>query len=301
MAKSIHSLLRLAIPDGSMQAVTLALLHRAGITIPAPSSRQKRAVLGEGFIESVAFMRPMQIPICLDRGYFDLAIVGEDALKNCNADAIVLFKMAVARKTKQAVRIVLAASKEKDWRSLDDLPRGATIATEYVELVERYLVMRGRSDIGVMRAYGGTEQMIAYGAQAIVDVVETGSSLTANNLEIIEVIMTSDTVIAANRQAYEDPAIREVIDWFVAVVKGAWDAGRFVRLEANVPADKLKAVVAIAGGMKAPTVSQIYGREWASLVACIPKEKQQEVVFSLLQLGVKDICIQAVDIIMGVE
>lgn len=292
--------LRLVIPDGSMMKVVVEWLAKAGISIILANSRIKTGPTNVPFVSSITLMRPQQIPIFLDMGHFDLAMGGGDWFANCCSGAVKLYEIPVGRATNQAVKIVLAVRANSGYKSIKDLPQNATIATEYVELVERYLIEKGRADIKVVRSYGGTEQLVNYGMDAIVDVTETGSSIRANGLEIIETILVSNTVIATSQEAYNDPELRPLIDWFVAVIKGVVEGEKYILLQANVPQDALAQAIETIGGMKGPTVSPLATPGWLELSSYIEKSRQHEIIFDLLQLGVEDICVlDCVSMAMG--
>ncbi|MEI6498683.1 MAG: ATP phosphoribosyltransferase [bacterium] len=299
--RGVSGLPRLVISDGSMEKVILDLLKSAGFILPEIRSRQKKILLDSQILESITLMRPQMSPTYAEKGYFDIIICGQDHIVNTGAKLKTILEMPVARQTKQAVKIVLAVAKVSGFRSIADLPQGCILATEYVEMAERYLASKGRSDIRVIRSYGGTEQMISLGASAIIDVTETGSSLVANGLVIIDTLMTSNTVIAANLDSYADPQLRPLIDLFACIIKGAWDADQYVRMEANIPDSLIEKAASIMGGMKSPTIGPLLMPGWAALTAYIPKEKQHEVSFLLTQLGVKDICTSSVDVMMGID
>lgn len=298
----IIRMLRLAVPDGSMMKVVMEWLRRAGITVLMISDRIKSGTTNVPFIGSVTLMRPQEIPVYLAKWLFDIAIANEDWIRNWMADVVILLTIPAGRATNQAVRIVLAVAKESGYKSVKDLPQNAVVATEYVELTERYLLENNRPDITVIRSYGGTEQKIGFGADAIVDVTETGDSLIANGLVIIDEIMTSNTVVAVNKTAYADPELRPLIDWFVAVIEGAVKSTGYILMQANVPEDKLDQAAAIIGGMLSPTKNPLAIPGWCELSSYVEKSRQHEVIFQLLQLGVKDICVSDnVSMVMGTQ
>lgn len=292
--------LRLAVPDGSMMKVVMEWLRRAGITVQMISDRIKSGTTNVPFINSVTLMRPQEIPVYLAQWLFDVAIANEDWVRNWMADVVILLTIPVGRATNQAVRIVLAVARESGYKSVKNLPLNAVIATEYVELTERYLLENSRPDISVIRSYGGTEQKVEFGADAIVDVTETGDSLVANGLVVIDEIMISNTVIAVNKTAYADPELRPLIDWFVAVIRGVVEGEKYILMQANVPEEKLDQAVAIIGGMLSPTKNPLAIPGWYELSSYVEKSRQHEVIFQLLQIGVKDICLSdSVSMVMG--
>lgn len=293
---------KLVIPDGSMQEMVLNLLRKAGILFNYADSRRKKLQVESYLIESITCMRPQEIPFYLNRCCFDLAIVGSDWLESWNLDFEVLARLALSRQSRQPIRIVLAAPMASGYESVEDLPKDSWIATEYLWLAERWLASRGRDDIELVISIGGTEDKPNYGASAIIEAVETGASLVANGLAVIEEIMKSHTTIVANKDSYKDSFIKPVADWFAKTIQGVYDAGRFVRIEANVPTELEPVATRILGGLKAPTASRLTDPNWLSLTAYVSKEEQNGKVLALLNEGIKDICVSDnTDIIMGID
>lgn len=191
--------LKIAVPDGSMEKRILDLFESAGIAIKIENERQKIGTVDCPMIECITFMRPQEIPIYLEKGYFDMAIVGEDWLMNWQSSAKTLTRLPVARKTLQPVRVVLVVEEKSNCTSIETLKKSAKIATEYVELAKQIVSERGRNDIEIIRSYGGTERKVKFGADAVIDITETGESLVANKLKIVEELMQSYTVIVLRK------------------------------------------------------------------------------------------------------
>lgn len=296
----IINALRLLLPDGSMEKVVLGWLAKAGFSMSFPNSRVKRGLADVPFIKWVTSMRPQEIPVYLAKGLADIAFANEDWIRNWASDLVILLKIPAGRATRHPVKIVLAVSKNSGFRSIKDLPINGVIATEYVELAEQYLRDNGRQDISIIRSYGGTEQKIIFGADAIIELTETGSSLVANDLIVIDEIMVSNTVIAVNREAYEDPNLRPLIEWFVRVIEGVVNGEDYIQMQANVPEDKLDQAIDTIGGMLSPTKNVLAIPGWYELSSYIEKARQHEIIFQLLQLGVQDICVSDnVSMVMG--
>lgn len=196
--------LKIAVPDGSMEKRIMDLFESAGIAIKIENERQKIGTVDCPMIESITFMRPQEIPIYLEKGYFDMAIVGEDWLTNWQSGAKILTRLPVARKTLQPVRVVLVVEEKSDCISVETLKKNAKIATEYVELAKQIVAERGRNDIEIIRSYGGTERKVKFGADAVIDITETGESLVANKLKVIEELMQSYTVIVLRKDLCEN-------------------------------------------------------------------------------------------------
>lgn len=279
-------------PDGSMQEAVTNLLVKAGLPVVMERGRTKEGrVVGVGWIGRIAFQRPQEIPHYLKDGHFDVAIVGEDWIANWDYDFPVLLSLPIGRSGNKPVKIVLAVSQTSRFRRVEDLPRGCTIATEYVELAQGFLSERGRSDIRIIRSCGNTEHKIRFGATAIVDVTESGDSLEENQLKVICEIMESNTVVVANPKSFANESKHPYIDCFARLINGAYQASRHVMLTANVPERVLAEAGRIIGGLKGPTCSSLTINGWFALQSVVPREDEQRVIFELLQVGVTDIIV----------
>lgn len=280
------------VPDGSMQEVVMGLFAKAGMSIAVERKRTKEGKVEVNWISKIAFQRPQEIPQYLNNGHFDVAIVGEDWIANCGYKFPVLLELPIGRSGKNPVSIVLAVAKKSGYREIKDLPVGCEVATEYVQLTEKFFAVCRRSDIRVIPSYGNTEHKIRFGASGIVDVTESGSSLEENDLEVIWVIMKSNTVIVANPKSFSDIAKKPYIDCFVRLINGAFQATKYVVITVNVPGSVLEKASQIIGGLKGPSCSPIIGAEnWFALQSVVLKEAEDGIIFDLLQIGVTDIIV----------
>jgi len=283
--------LKIVMPDGSMQEIVMGLSAKAGLPWTIDKKRTKEYKLGVNWIERGHLVRPQEIPHYLHRGYFDLAIVGEDWIANWGYEFPILLKLPIGRGNNKPVKIVLAVSRDSGIKRAEDLPKDAEVATEYVQLVNRFFAKLGRNDILVVPSFGNTEHKIRFGATAMVDVTESGESLRENELEVICEIMESCTVIVANPESLVDPDKRPLIDCFVRLINGAYQASKFVMIIANVPEKSLERASRIIRGLKGPTHSPLTVDGWFALQSIVPKEKEHAVIFELLQIGVTDIIV----------
>ena len=288
--KGVAMSLRIVVPDGSMQEKIMDLFNRAGLPITIENRQTGEGKVAAQWIDKLSFRRPQRIPLLLEKGHYDISIVGQDWLANWELNFPVLLEMAMGRASNQAVSIVLAVPKDSLFQNICDFPQNCEVASEYVELTKRFFTTLGRTDILIDRTYGKTEAETRHDATAIVDISESGIALTANNLRIIEVIMISNTVIVAHPKSLSDSNKKPLIDWFVRLIKGSYQASLHMELVANVPRKKLDAAAKIMGGLKGPTCSPIYGmKEWFALVSIVPRDQWDKISFELLQIGVTDI------------
>jgi ATP phosphoribosyltransferase len=281
-------------PDGSMFVSISNLLERAGLKVEVGGDRNKvGTVTTVDWIDKFAFQRPYDIPRRLQRGLFDVAIVGEDWLKNWGLQFPELLKLPMGRGGNKPVRIVLAAKELAGFQKPGDLPQGCVVATEYVQLATNYFTKLGRQDIVVEWSPGNTEDKIEWGdAQAIVEVTESGRSLKAHGLAIIDEIMKSNTVVVANAEAYQDPEKLPSIDCFRRLIEGAFMATFNVMMTANVPEEVIDEAARIIGGLKGPSRSPIQGVPGCyALQSVVPRAREVFVIFELLQIGVTGIVV----------
>jgi len=282
----------IVVPDGSMQEVITDLFTKAGLPVVLEKRRTKEGRVGVDWIKRVAFQRPQEIPHYLNGGHFDIAVVGEDWIANWDYKFPVLLKLPIGRSGNKPVRIVLAVDQASGFRRVEELPQSCEVATEYVQLVQRFLADLGRNDIKVVSSFGNTEHKIRFGATAIVDVIESGDSLKENQLESICEIMESNTVVVANPESFADKSKRPYIDCFVRLINGAFQASKYILLVANVPENVLDKASRIIGGLKGPSCSPLVGvKGWFALQSVVPREDEQKIIFNLLQIGVTDILI----------
>jgi ATP phosphoribosyltransferase len=287
--------INIVLPDGSMQEPITRLFSKAGLEIIIEKMRTKEWKINVPWIGRVAFQRPQEIQRYVKAGIFDVGITGQEWLANWGNDCPVLGRLPMGRNGNRAVRVVLAVKEGSGIKSVKRLPKNCEVATEYVELARDFLVESGRSDIRVMPSYGNTEQKINLGASAIVDITETGESLRDNGLVIIAEIMKSNTVMIANRESFWSKTKRPYLDCIERLLRGSYQASQYVMLTANVPEKVLNKAVQIVGGLRGPSCSPIIGckyeGKWLALQSVVRKEKEQEIIFRLLQIRVTDIVV----------
>jgi ATP phosphoribosyltransferase len=249
--------LKLVIPKGSLEAQTLRLFEEADLRVRRGSERDYHGTIDDDRIERVSILRPQEIPLYVQDGLFDLGITGQDWIAETGADLEVLTTLTYAKTgTGHGTKVVLAVPKEHPANSAKEIPPGTRISTEFVELTKKAFADLG-IDVKVSWSFGATEAKVPEIVDAIVDVTETGSTLRAHGMKIIETLLTSDPVLVANREAVADPAKRAAMDDIVTLLCGAIEAEGRVLIKLNVTAEALDAVLAVVPSMKAPTVSPL--------------------------------------------
>jgi ATP phosphoribosyltransferase len=250
-------MLKLVIPKGSLEEQTLRLLEAADLTVRRGSSRDYHGRIDDDRIERVSLLRPQEIPAYVQDGLFDLGITGQDWIAETGADVVELASLAYAKSgTGHGTKIVLAVPGDHPANSAKELPPGTRISTEFEHLTQRYFDDLG-IPVRVVWSFGATEAKVPEIVDAIVDVTETGSTLRAHGMKIIETLMTSEPVLVANREAAEEPAKRAAMDDLTTLLLGALRAEGRVLIKLNVSQDALQAVLAVVPSMKAPTVSSL--------------------------------------------
>ncbi|MFA6132989.1 MAG: ATP phosphoribosyltransferase [Phycisphaerae bacterium] len=280
MAKTSGKKLVLGIPKGSLQESTLDLFARAGYTITVPS---RAYALGFDDDELAGTMfRAQEMSRYVEDGVLDAGLTGQDWIEENNSDVVEVAELVYSKMQLRPVRWVLAVPEESKVRQVADLD-GGMIATELVNVTRNYFVKAG-VNVKVEFSYGATEAKARL-LDGIVDVTETGSSLRANGLRIIETIMTSSTRFIANRKAMEDPWKRQKIENIALLLKGAIEAREKVGLKMNVPRKCLDAVSSILPAEKSPTISSLADPEWVALEVIVEEKIERDLIPQLKRAG----------------
>jgi len=250
-------MLKLVIPKGSLEDQTLRLFEAADLGVRRGTTRDYHGTVDDDRIERVSILRPQEIPIYVQDGLFDVGITGQDWLAETEADVEVLTTLSYARSgTGHGTNVVLAVPNEHPASSAKEIPPGTRISTEFLKLTERYFADLG-IEVKVVWSYGATEAKVPEIVDAIVDITETGSTLRAHGMKIIETLLSSEPVLIANRDALADPARTTAMDDIKTLLLGALRAEGRVLIKLNVSEDRLSSVLAVVPSMKAPTVSPL--------------------------------------------
>jgi ATP phosphoribosyltransferase len=281
-------MLSLVLPKGSLEKATLDLFDAADLTVRRASDRDYHASIGDPRIDRVRFLRPQEIPSYLERGLFDIGITGRDWITETQADVVSLGELQYSKQTSNPVRVVLAVQDSAPWQSVDDLPEGIRISTEFPSLTERFLTEHGVKAM-VVPSYGATEAKVPDIVDAIVDLTETGSSLRKNGLRILDTLLTSYTEFVACSAAYADQEKRAAMEDIALLLRGAIQARGQVLLKLNVSADKLAAVTGMLPAMSSPTVTTLASSGMHALEAVVPKHGVNMLIPALKAAGAHDI------------
>jgi ATP phosphoribosyltransferase len=274
--------LRLGIPKGSLQDATFALFEKAGWRFRV-DSRSYQPVVDDPEIEPT-LLRPQEIPRYVEEDVIDAGLTGLDWITDCGADVHEVCELRYSKLTTNPIRIVVAAARESGIKGLADLA-GKRVATEYVRLTERALAEKGVA-ADVEFSWGACEVKIAQGvADAIVVNTETGSSLRAHNLEIVETLLVSTTRLVCSHTAWKDEAKREKLENMAILLQGAMNAARLVGLKMNLPVVSQKEVFALLPSLQNPTVSPLADPLYVAVEVILSEEQVRELVPQLKKAG----------------
>lgn len=282
MDKLPESTLRLGLPSGSLQVATIDLFARAGYRVRIPE-RSVFPSFDDPKIASVLF-RAQEISRYVVDGIIDCGLTGYDwVVENGNQDDVVeVCELEYSRASVNPVKWVLAVPEESGITAPEQLS-GGIVATELVNVTRRYFQQR---NIPVTVEFSwGTTEIKARLLDAIVDCTETGSSLRANNLRVIDTLLTSTTRFIASKSAWDVPWKREKIENIAMLLKGAIDARSKVGLKMNVPESRLQEVVSFLPAEKSPTVSKLADASWVAVEVILEEKQERELIPRLRRAG----------------
>ncbi len=277
--------LKLGIPKGSLQETTIKIFEKAGFKIRA-SARSYFPSIDDDQIEVVLF-RAQEMSRYVEDGTIDCGITGNDWIEENGSKVKRIAELVYAKQSMRPVRWVLAAPNSSKIRNVKDL-KGKRIATELVKVTKKYLKKK-KVNAEVEFSWGATEIKPKLGVDAIVEVTETGSSLKANDLRIIETICESTTQFIANDAAWKNPRKRKKIDQIVLLLKGALLAEGKVGLKMNAKKKDVEKIVRILPSMKNPTISQLFGAQWVDIETIIDEEDVKRLIPKLKAAGAQGI------------
>ena len=279
------NVLRLGLPKGSLQESTFDLLDKAGYSFSVRSRSYFPSIDDDEL--TAMLVRAQEMGKYVQDGVFDAGITGLDWIAETDADVHVVADLVYSKASMRPVRWVLAVPEDSDIRSVGDL-EGKRIATEVVGLTRRWLERNGVS-AEVEFSWGATEVKAPDLVDAIVEVTETGNSLRANKLRIVEVLLSSNTQLVANKRAWEDAWKREKIENLALLLEGAIRAEGRVGLKMNVRRADLDVVVERLPALRNPTVSPLFDEEWVAVETVIEERQVRTIIPELKRLGAEGI------------
>ena len=291
----MNSKLKLGIPKGSLEDATISLFEKAGWKIhkhvrnyfPDINDREITARL----------CRVQEIPEYIQNGILDLALTGKDWLeerqvqygpKESDAPVVVISDLVYSKVSNRKARWVLAVAGDSDFEKAEDLA-GKRVSTELLGVTKRYFEEKG-IDVQVNYSWGATEAKVVEGlADAIVEVTETETTIRAHNLRVIDEVMASNTVLIANRDAWNDPEKRRKIEQIDLLLQGALRAESFVCLKMNAPTAKLEDILKLLPALNSPTVAALKDPAWVSLETVVDTHFVRDLIPQLRDMGAEGI------------
>ena len=282
-------MLSLALPKGSLEEQTIQLFTEADLTPHRSNDRDYRLTIDDARIGQVRLLRPQEIPIYVEKGYFDLGISGWDWVQETGSDVVSVMDLSYNRYTVgRPVKVVLAVADDSPIQRGQDISPGSRISTEYPNLTRQYFERLG-IPVEIYRSYGATEAKVPDIADALVDVTETGNTLRRMGIRIVEVLLESTTRLIANRETYADSQKRAEIEDITILLGGALAARGKVLLKLNVHKDALDQVIDILPAMKSPTVSQLFLCDYCAVETVVAKTDINRLIPELKARGAEDI------------
>ncbi len=277
--------LKIGLPKGSLQESTFRLFKNAGYTIKL-QDRSYVPVIDDSEMEGLV-IRAQEMARYVENGILDMGITGLDWVMEQDAKVVELVRLRYGKVGFRGVKWVVAVPNNSPIKKVKDL-QGKKIATELVGFTKRYLKKQG-IEASVEFSWGATEVKPPLLADAIIEVTETGASLVANNLRIVETILESETVLIANKNAWKDPWKRRKMENIVILLKGALLAEEKVGLKMNVPRNKLEKVSQILPSLHTPTVSNLSDDKWVAIEVIIDEKVVRDIIPDLKRAGAQGI------------
>lgn len=275
------NILKIGLPKGSLQNATMELFRKAGFHFSV-GERNYRAICDDPEIEA-RLIRAQEMAGYVEDQVFDCGLTGLDWVQDNRADVHKISDMVYSKVSRRPVRWVLAVHNDSSIKSVKDL-EGKRIATEAVNLTMDYL-KKHNVTAHVEFSWGATEIKCPDLVDAIVEVTETGSSLRANNLRIIDVVMTSWTVLVANKESWQDPWKRSKMEAIALLLNAAIAAETKVGMKMNVPKSALDKIQSLLPSITSPTISQLVDPDWVAIETVIAEEVLRTLIPALKEAG----------------
>jgi ATP phosphoribosyltransferase len=278
-------LLMLGLPKGSLEESTKNLFAKAGFKITT-SSRSYRPSIDDPELDG-RFIRAQEVSRYVEHGFFDCGLTGQDWILENESDVVDVCDLIYSKASAQKSRWVLCVPEASPIKRAEDLA-GKRVATELVGTVKRYFEKKGVK-VDIEFSWGATEVKVPDLVDAIVDITETGSSLRANKLRIVDTLLETNTKLIANKASWANPAKRKKIETIAMLLKGALEAGSKVGLKLNLPKAALASVVKALPSLRNPTISPLTNPEWIALETIVDESVVREFIPRLKELGAEGI------------
>jgi len=275
----------LGLPKGSMEESTIGLFAKAGWKISS-SSRSYKPSINDPELDG-RFVRAQEVSRYVEHGFFDCGLTGYDWIQENGSDVVEVCDLIYSRASAKKSRWVLCVPEDSPVRRAEDLA-GKRIATELVSTVRKYFAAR-QVPVTVEFSWGATEVKVPDLVDAIVDITETGSSLRANKLRIVDTLLETNIKLIANQASWADPTKRKKIETIALLLRGALEAESKVGLKLNAPKPALEAIIKAVPALRNPTISPLSNPDWVALETIIDESVVREILPQLKALGAEGI------------
>lgn len=278
-------LLMLGLPKGSLEDSTIKLFAKAGFKI-TKSSRSYRPSFDDVELDG-RFVRAQEVSRYVEHGYFDCGLTGQDWVKENNSDVVEVCDLVYSRASTRRSKWIVAVPEASDIRTVKDL-EGKRIATEVVNITNEFLKAKG-VNADVEFSWGATEVKVPDLVDAIVDLTETGNSLRANNLRIVDTLLYTNTVLIANKASWENPEKRKKIENIAMLLQSALEANSKVGLKLNIERAKLETILNELPALRNPTVNRLADDAWVAIDTILDEKVVREIIPALKAHGAEGI------------
>lgn len=278
-------LLMLGLPKGSLEESTKNLFAKAGWKI-ATSSRSYKPTINDPELDG-RFVRAQEVSRYVEHGFFDCGLTGFDWVQENGSDVVEVMDLIYSRASVLKSRWVLCVPEDSLVKSIADLA-GKRVATELVNTTKRFFEAKGVA-AEIEFSWGATEVKVPDLVDAIVDITETGSSIRANKLRIIDTLLETNTKLIANKVSWANPAKRKKIETLALLLRGALEAESKVGLKLNAPKKALELIVRAMPSLRNPTISPLSNSDWVALETIIDESVVREIIPQLKELGAEGI------------
>lgn len=281
-----NDVVKFGLPKGSLEEATINLFARSGWKI-SMRNRNYFPEINDPAI-TARLCRPQEMPAYVAEGVLDAGLTGKDWILENQADVVVVADLVYSKASNRPARWVLAVAGDSPYQKPEDLA-GKRVATEIMGLTERYFAGKG-IPVRVQYSWGATEAKVVEGlADAIVEVTETGTTIRAHGLRVIDDVLVTNTQLIANKDAWANPVKRAKIEQITMLLQGALRAEGMVGLKMNAPSGKLDEVLGILPSLNSPTVAQQQDKRWVSLEIVVDTQVVRDLIPRLVAAGVEGI------------
>ncbi|MGB0333837.1 MAG: ATP phosphoribosyltransferase [Opitutales bacterium] len=278
-------LLMLGLPKGSLQDPTIKLFGKAGFNISV-SSRSYRPSIDDEELDG-RFVRAQEVSRYVEHGYFDCGLTGQDWVCENDSDVVEVCDLVYSRASNKRSKWIIAVPEASPVQTVKDL-EGKRIATEVVNITGRYLKENG-VNAEVEFSWGATEVKVPDLVDAIVDLTETGNSIRANKLRIVDTLLYTNTVLIANKASWENPEKRKKIEKIALLLQSALEANSKVGLKLNIKKSKLEGILEDLPALRNPTINRLTDENWVAIDTILDEKVVREIIPELKARGAEGI------------